>query len=31
MHFYTVKAKFPDIGEPALEILHLNAFLRDIT
>lgn len=31
LHFYKVKAKFPDIGEPALEILHLNAYLRHVT
>ena len=30
LHFYKARAKFPDIGEPALEIYHLNAFLRDI-
>lgn len=31
LHFYKVRARFPDIGEPALEIFHLNAFLRHIS
>jgi hypothetical protein len=31
LHFYKVKARFPDIGEPALEIIHQNAFVRDIS
>lgn len=31
LHFYKVSAKFSLIGEPCLEILHLNAFMGDIT
>lgn len=26
MHFYKVSAKFSGIGDPALEVLHLNAY-----
>jgi hypothetical protein len=30
-HFYKVTARFPLIGDPTLEILHLNAFQRHVS